>query len=83
MEQTMPYYIYRITIKKDTSAKQLEFASEHGNFKTAKQEVRDLRASHQTDDDVIYKVIFAENQPEAEQQLLEHREQPIAKEWEK
>lgn len=80
----MPYYIYSITTGEGSSAKQLEFNSEHEKFKTAKQEVRNMRASHQADDDdVVYKVIFAENQPEAEQRLLEHREQPIAKEWEK
>lgn len=79
----MPYYIYKITAGAGRSAKQLEFMSEHGNFKTAKQEVRNMRATHQADDDITYKIIFAGNQPEAEQRLLEHREQPIAKEWEK
>lgn len=79
----MPYYIYRITAGERPAAKQLEFTSEHDNFKTAKQEVRGLRATHQGDDNITYKVIFAGSQPEAEQRLLEHREQPIAKEWEK
>ena len=83
MEQTMPYYIYRITTHAGSSAKQLEFASEYENFKTAKQAVRGMREAHQVDDKVIYKVIFAGSQPEAEQRLLEHREQPIAREWEK
>lgn len=79
----MPYYIYRISAGEGTAAKQLKYTSEHDNFKTAKQEVRSLRETHQADDNVTYKVIFAENQPEAEQRLLEHREQPIVKEWEK
>jgi hypothetical protein len=79
----MPYYIYKITTGEGPSAKQLEFTSEYDNFKTAKQEVRSMRASHQANDDVVYKVTFAENQPEAEQKLLEHREQPVVKEWEK
>jgi hypothetical protein len=79
----MPYYIYKITSGEGPSARQLEFVSEHDTFKTAKQEVRSMRASLQANDDVIYKVMFAENQPEAEQKLLEHREQPVVKEWEK
>ena len=79
----MPYYIYRIAAGEETAGKQLEYTSEHDNFKTAKQEVRSLRAAQQADDNVTYKVIFADNQPEAEQRLLEHREQPIVKEWEK
>jgi hypothetical protein len=79
----MPYYIYKVTSGAGPSAKQLEFVSEHDNFKTAKQEVRSMRASRQANDDAVYKVMFAENQPEAEQKLLEHREQPVVKEWEK
>ncbi|MDH3900581.1 MAG: hypothetical protein OEU51_05995 [Gammaproteobacteria bacterium] len=42
-----------------------------------------MRASNLTDGNIVYKVIFAGNQPEAEQRLLAHREQPIVKEWEK
>jgi hypothetical protein len=79
----MPYYIYKITAGEGPSAKQLEFVSEYDNFKTAKQEVRSMRASQQANGDVVYKVIFAGNQPEAEQRLLEYREQPVVKEWEK
>lgn len=79
----MPYYIYKITTGAESPAKQLEFISEHDNFKIAKQEVRSIRASHQADDDVNYRVMFADSRPEAEQRLLEHREQPIAREWEK
>jgi len=78
----MPYYIYRILSATDSSSKKLEPVSEYENFKTAKQEVRGLRAASR-DDDVVYKIIFAGNRPEAEQRLLEHREQPIVKEWEK
>jgi hypothetical protein len=83
MEQTMPYYIYKITTDEGSSAKQLDLVSEYDNFKTAKQEVRSMRASNLTDGNIVYKVIFAGNQPEAEQRLLAHREQPIVKEWEK
>lgn len=79
----MPYYIYKIITDNESSAKQLELASEYENFKAAKREVRNMRASQLADDDIVYKMIFAENQPEAEQRLLTPREQPILKEWEK
>lgn len=79
----MPYYIYKIISDNESSAKKLELASEHENFKIAKQEVRNMRASQLTDENTIYKMIFAESQPEAEKQLLTPREQPIIKEWEK
>ena len=79
----MPYYIYSITTDEKSSSKQLGYISEHENFKAAKLEVRSIRASLQADEDIEYRIMFAGNQPEAEQRLLENREQPIVKEWEK
>jgi hypothetical protein len=57
--------------------------SEYENFKQAKQEVKAMRIAQQEDAGYRYKIIFADNQQEAEQRLLEHREQPIVREWEK
>jgi hypothetical protein len=79
----MPYFIYKITSDEASGAKQLDMLREHDNFKSAKQEVRAMRQARESGDDAIYKVIFAADPPEAERRLLEHREQPIIKEWEK
>ena len=79
----MPYYIYIVTTIDTTTKKSVEPVSEFENFKQARTEVRRLRSEEQLQDNQSYKVIFAENAAEAEQRLIEHREEPIAKEWEK
>jgi hypothetical protein len=63
--------------------KSVEPVSEFENFKQAKTEVRRLRAEQPLQDNRSYKIMFAENTAEAEQQLIEYREEPVAKEWEK
>lgn len=79
----MPYYIYIVTTIDTTTKKAVEAVSEFENFKQAKAEVRRLRAEEQLQDNQSYKVIFAEDAAQAEQRLIEYREEPIAKEWEK
>jgi len=79
----MPYYIYTVTTIDTTTKKTVEPVSEFENFKQAKTEVRRLRTEEQLQDNQSYKIIFAENAAEAEQRLIEYREEPIAKEWEK
>lgn len=79
----MPYFIYKITSDESLGTKKLDMLREHDNFKPAKQEVRAMRQSSQEGENVIYKVVFAADAVEAEHRLLEHREQPIVKEWEK
>jgi hypothetical protein len=79
----MPYYIYKITPGDTPTAKKLDLVGERENFREAKKEVRELRASQPADASYAYKIMFAGSQAEAEQQLLEVREQPVVKEWEK
>jgi hypothetical protein len=79
----MPYYIYIVTTIDTTTKKSVERVSEYENFKLAKSEVRRLRAEQPLQDNQSYKVIFAEDTAQAEQRLIEYREEPIAKEWEK
>ena len=79
----MPYYIYIVTSIDTTTKKSVEPVSEFENFKQAKTEVRRLRAEQPLQDNQSYKVMFAESNAEAEQRLIEYREEPVAKEWEK
>jgi hypothetical protein len=79
----MPYYIYIVTGSETGNSKSATYVSEYDNFKDAKTEVRRLRTESPLDASKGYKVMFAEERAEAEQRLTEHREQPIAKEWEK
>ncbi|HYQ71966.1 MAG TPA: hypothetical protein VET88_08560 [Gammaproteobacteria bacterium] len=79
----MPYYIYIVTGSETGTSKSVTYVSEFDNFKAAKTEVRRLRIESPLETSQGYKVMFAEDRAEAEKQLTEHREQPIAKEWEK
>jgi len=79
----MPYYIYIVTTTDTGTKKSAERVSEFENFKQAKTEVRRLRSEAGLEDNQSYKVIFADDTAEAERRLLEYREEPIAKEWEK
>lgn len=78
----MPYYIYKIIPGETETARTLEFIEAHTSYREAKNEVKALRTVQPKDTDLVYKIIFAGNQPEAEQLLLGHREKPILKEWE-
>ena len=79
----MPYYIYIVTGNEAGNSKSASYVGEFDNFKDAKTEVRRLRIESPLETSQGYKVMFAEDRAEAEQRLTEHREQPIAKEWEK
>lgn len=79
----MPYYVYKITSQEGMElVKNLELLDEFGSFKEAKSFARGLREKLDGEETAI-KVMFAENQLLAEEQLMEHREKPIMMEHEK
>ncbi len=79
----MPYYIYKITAGPTSLLKTLEKLEEFNSFKQARDRARDMRAGMQQGDDYTIKVMFANSELEAEENLLEKREAPILREWEK
>ncbi len=80
----MPYFIYKMTSQEGMSlVKNLELISEFESFKQAKSFAREKRTALAEGSNEIIKVMFAENQLAAEEQLLEHREKPILMEHEK
>lgn len=79
----MPYYIYIITPGVSSTAKTADYVSEHESFKAAKSEARRLRSEQPLDDSLAYKIVFAENRPEAMDRLKEFREETVTREWEK
>lgn len=79
----MPYYVYLIKPGVTNLVKDLEQIAEFENFKEAKSFVKDKRSNQGGDEAVTYKIIFAKNALEAEEQLSEQREAPILREWEK
>ena len=80
----MPYFIYKMTSQEGMSlVKNLELISEFETFKQAKAFAREQRATLAEDSNDIIKVMFAENQLAAEEQLLVHRDKPVMMEHEK
>ena len=80
----MPYFVYRMTSQEGMSlVKNLELIDEFESFKEAKRFAREQRAELSENSSEIIKVMFADNQLSAEEQLLEHREKPILMEHEK
>lgn len=78
----MPYYVYRISKSSTGAIKDLHLLDQFEAYKEARTYARQLR-SQATDTLAIIKLIFANDQQEAEQRLSEVREQPVLKEWEK
>ena len=79
----MPYYIYKITSGPTNLLKNLEKLEEYDTFKEAKNRARGMRAGMSPGDDYTIKVMFANSELEAEENLMEKREAPILREWEK
>jgi hypothetical protein len=79
----MPYYIYKITPGPTELTKSLEKLEQYDAFKEAKTRARSMRAEMGDNAPFTIKVMFADNELEAEEKLLEKREQPILREWEK
>ena len=79
----MPYYVYKIQNAEMDLLKQLELVTQFDSFKEAKNHARDLRGQQAEGDTTVIKVMFADNQLHAEEQLMEKREKPIVMEHEK
>jgi len=79
----MPYYIYQVSNSDGIGLiKKLQLLEEFQAFRDAKSKVKEIRAESEPDAEFIYKVIFADNQLMAEEQLLEKRKKPTLMEHE-
>ncbi len=79
----MPYFLYKILPSVSNLVKNIEHIGEYQIFKEAKQQAKTLRMKNETDPDVTYRIIFADNIIEAEERLHEKRPETVVKEWEK
>ena len=78
----MPYYVFKMT-QPTPIVKNLTFEKEFEIFKEAKLYSRELRANLPLNGAVTIKMIHAANQLQAEELLMEKREDTIVREWEK
>ncbi len=79
----MPYFVYKIEPAVSELVKNLEMLEDFDAYKEAKNFVKQERSKLSAEDKTVYKIIFADNALQAEEQLMEKREAPIIKEWEK
>ena len=79
----MPYYLFKTRSRDRLDlVKELELLSVFEVFREAKTEAKKLR-SEQHEAGCSFKVMFADNQLSAEEQLLEKREKPVLMEHER
>jgi len=79
----MPYFIYRIKPGPTSLIKKIELINEFDVFKEAKDFAQQERLEQADGEDIQIKVMFADNQLMAEEQMMEKRDGSIVKEWEK
>jgi hypothetical protein len=80
----MPYYVFKMTSPEGMDlVKNLELLGDYESFRDAKNFAKSERALLDEGDRAIIKVMYAENQLLAEEQLLAYREKPIVMEHEK
>jgi len=81
----MPYFVYKISPGPAGLVKNLDLLGAFDKYKDAKKCSKGKRIefniSPESDEEI--KMILAENELEAEEKMLEKREKPILREWEK
>ncbi len=79
----MPYYLFKMSSAESYDlVKKLELLEQFDYFKEAKNSAKRLRMESDSDE-TIYKVIFADNQLQAEELLMEKRDKPVLMEFER
>lgn len=80
----MPYYVFKMTSPEGMElVKNLELLSKFESFRDAKNYAKEQRAALDGADASQVKVMFADNQLQAEEQLMAYREPVIVMEHEK
>ena len=79
----MPYFIYQLQKNNLAQIKDVELITQFDDYKEAKNFARDKRAELELKDPGDIKIMFADNEELAEKKLLENRDAPILREWEK
>ena len=80
----MPYYVFKMSSPEGMELiKNLDLIDDYESFREAKNFAKSKRAELEKDDTTQIKVMFADNQLLAEEQLLAYREKPVVMEHEK
>jgi|TARA_B100001059_G_scaffold64836_1_gene60970 hypothetical protein len=76
----MSYFVFKYQNNKFRSVDHIDTFE---SFKEAKLLVKELRQKNSPSNPDAYKIVFAEDMLEAEMLILEKRDAPILREWEK
>lgn len=80
----MPYYVFKMSSPEGMElVKNLDLIEDFESFREAKNFAKSKRAELDEGDNAQIKVMFADNQLLAEEQLLAYREKPVTMEHEK
>ena len=80
----MPYYVFKMSSPEGMElVKNLDLIDDFESFREAKNFAKEQRAKLDGKDNSVIKVMFAENQLSAEEQLMAYREKPVVMEHEK
>ena len=80
----MPYYVFKMSSPEGMAlVKNLELIGDYESFRDAKNFAKNQRSELDNTDTAQIKVMFADNQLLAEEQLMQHRDKPIVMEHEK
>jgi len=79
----MPYYLFKISSPDGIDlVKNLQLLEVYDSFREAKKKAKILRQEEKSDE-FSFKLMFAENQLSAEEQLIEKRVKPVLMEYER
>jgi len=79
----MPYYLFKISSPDGIDlVKNLQLLEVYDSFREAKKEAKKLRLEEKSDE-FSFKLMFAENQLSAEEQLMEKRAKQVLMEYER
>lgn len=79
----MPYFVYQLTKNNLAKVKDVTLLDQFEEYKEAKNFTRDKRAELNLKDPSDIKIMFADAEELAEKKLLQNRDAPILREWEK
>ena len=79
----MPYFVFQITKGTDARVRDVQLLDQFEQYKQAKVFAREQRIALDVKNPGDVKIMFADDQEFAEQKLMEQRNAPILREWEK
>lgn len=79
----MPYFVFHLERGTNGIVRDAELLNQFDEYKQAKQFARDKRAELDVKQAADVKIMYEDNQDLAKQKVMQNRDAPILREWEK